>query len=738
MKQILLGLLVLVTPGIAGAAAIPDQVLDVLADNCLDCHDGGSEKGGVNLDFGSIDFTQPDQLDLWLRTFDAIDQGLMPPPQKKQPTNEEREAVLAFLDPELLKHVPIGGALPRRLNQGEYEATIRKLFSLPKFSLPVGFPKDTEYHGFTNVGKGLVLSPSHLEAYSRVAITIADELFPPQKPEPQQQSWTAGPEDMVISFSASAVRGDVLRLASRSVDIMRSCSWPSRIEIKDSGTYRISVDASQFLSDQANPFEGPMILEVRARPVSATDRSKISVFRPLIEIEVNSEMPETTTFEADLYEGETVIFRWANAEMTHEHRELAEQFEAWFRKDQRFHAAWLKAVFPTGDPRRPITTAMRGRNGWDMVSKHLNDPNLDLSDATMDSELTVKFLDLADSNQGTFQYADALCHYYHDHGPSMEFHQLRIEGPLKSVPSPKDLARVKLQEGVLGSRSPGQTDLEVARQMLSDFLPRAFRRPVDDQTVSTYLTLVERHWKEGHSFDDGMHLLLRNILISPRFLYRALEPGKMDDFDLASRLSYFLTQGPPDATLVDLAQRNRLNPDWVLRREAERLLPTKHNSALVQSFVGQWLDTQTLSGIMPDPKFNFGETSVNLAKLETERFFAEILAKNLSMTDFIDPDFTFSSVSFVQRNYGFTPPFALQEGMKLDAKEKARFRRLEIERGGKYGGLLGQASIMMATANGVDTQPVLRGVWVLENLLGMPPPPPPKDVPALTPDTRGT
>jgi hypothetical protein len=158
---------------------------------------------------------------------------------------------------------------------------------------------------------------------------------------------------------------------------------------------------------------------------------------------------------------------------------------------------------------------------------------------------------------------------------------------------------------------------------------------------------------------------------------------------------------------------------------------------MIRSFVGQWLDTKSLPGIMPDPKFNFDDEATALARQETETFFTEILTKNLPMQTFIDPDFTFSSIAFVQRNYGFTPPAAKEAKQPLSQAELSKFQRLAIDRGGRYGGLLGQAAILMATANGVDTQPVIRGAWVLENILGMPSPPPPKNVPALTPDTRG-
>jgi hypothetical protein len=231
-----------------------------------------------------------------------------------------------------------------------------------------------------------------------------------------------------------------------------------------------------------------------------------------------------------------------------------------------------------------------------------------------------------------------------------------------------------------------------------------------------------------------MHLLIRNILISPRFLYRALGPGKGNEHDLATRLAYFLTQGPPDATLIDLANRGHLSESWVLRREAERLMPGTWNHPFVQSFTRQWLDTGLLPEIMPDQKLNFTPYYVEMARDEVEHFFAAMLRENRPMTDFIDPDFTYTSGVFARNVYQLDVE---PKGKAFDTEDR-KLRRIALERGGRTGGLLGQSAIMLATANGVDTQPVLRGVWVLENLLGSPPPPPPKGVPALTPDTQGT
>jgi mono/diheme cytochrome c family protein len=722
-------------------ATMPDAVHAVLAARCLDCHTGDAAEAGVRLDARSIDWASADQVGLWSRVVEVIENRRMPPPDAEQATPAERNAIVAFLDPPLVAHTSFGGTPPRRLNKAEYETTIRKLLKLPSFHLPVGFPPDTERHGFDNLAEGLVLSPAHLEAYAAVARDVADEIFPPPRPTATSARWEAGPHDLVLSFSAATIHGDALRLVSRSVDIMRSCTWPSRIEVKDSGTYTVTVEASQFLSPEGHAFTGPMKLEVYARPVSATDRSRVDAFRLLHTIDVTAESPATTSFEADLYEGDTVLFRWANAEMTHEFEELADQMEAWFRDDPRFLAAWQQAVFVGGYPGRPETTRLRGRNGWDIVSKHWSDPALDMSQATMDSKQTKRLLELWRSMASTTAMADGLCHFYHERGPALEIHRVAIEGPSKSVESPRDKSRAAARQALVGARRDGQTDADLMRSMLVRFLPQAFRRPVDDETVERFLTIGTRHLDEGHSFDEAVHLVLRSVLVSPRFLYRDLEPENdretLDQFDLATRLSYFLTQGPPDTTLVDLATRNRLGESWVLRREATRLMPDRAATPMICSFVGQWLDTKLLPGIMPDPKFNFDDEAVGLARQETETFFAEILRKNLPMTTFIDPDFTFSTIAFCERNYRFTPPDVKDRKTPLTPEEMTRFQRLAIDRGGRYGGLLGQAAILMATANGVDTQPVIRGAWVLENILGMPSPPPPKNVPALTPDTRG-
>lgn len=730
------------------AEPLPQPVDAMIAAHCLDCHDSETEKGGINLDHAAINWADPKQRHLWERVLEVSEQGLMPPAKKPQPDARARDKLHAWLDQRLLQHTPIGGTPPRRLSRDEYRETIKDLFDRKDFRLPDGFPGDTEFHGFRNMGEGLRLSGPLLEAYAEVAWQIADSLYPPAKAAPVSSTRLAKPEDLVLSFSAASVRKgktpaeDALRLASRSPDIMRSCTWPSRMEITDSGIYKVSIRTSTFRPNGADP----MLLEVRARSVTAPERSKISAFRLLKTFEVKAESPATLAFEAELYEGETVLFRWANAELTHTPAELHKLMQAKFAAEPRFLAAWQKTVFPKGLVANPNTTRLRGRNGWNILNRHWQDPDLDLSQASLDSKISRRLLGMFNTQgHGTFSFADALCHYYFEHGPSLEIHQVAIDGPLRRVDGPREKQMAAQRKRVAGIERGALEPAAYAESMLRHFLPKAFRRPVDDETVQHYLGIATTHWEDGHSFEEGMHLLLRNILMSPRFLYRALEKdAQLDDYDLATRLSYFLVGRPPDATLKDLARRSRLSPGWVLRRETQRLLPTRHSHPFVERFTEQWLDTDRLPEIMPDPVFRFAEADVDTATAEVEQFFTAMIRENRPLTDFIDPDFTYTSARFAKKIYELDTEAvrrierAAKKGPRANLQKSLdRVQRIKLERGGRVGGLLGQSAVMMTTANGVDTQPVLRGVWVLENILGSPPPEPPEDVPALTPDTRG-
>ena len=150
----------------------------------------------------------------------------------------------------------------------------------------------------------------------------------------------------------------------------------------------------------------------------------------------------------------------------------------------------------------------------------------------------------------------------------------------------------------------------------------------------------------------GLLLSISSLLISPQFLYRALEPGELDAHDLASRLAYFLTSAPPDSELLAMAASGELLQRGELRIQAKRLLAGQASAAFVEHFVGQWLDTRKLEHLMPDERFNVGQADLRLAKRESEQFFRAMLKETRPMTDFIDPDFPFTTKAVAAKVYG--------------------------------------------------------------------------------------
>ena len=723
---------------LAFRAASAENTVAILNKYCVECHDAELKKGDLDLDSKLSDWNSPTNVTLWEKVLPVVSDGSMPPAKKKQPSQTERKMLAKWLDSSLRENTSFGGTLARRLSKAEYQNTIRVLFDLPDHKVPLGFPDDSTRYGFNNTGEGLVMSPTLLGAYLKVANQVADELVPVKKKAEKSSVRVLKPDDMVANYAAAAKYDNALRFASSGKQIMRSCSWPKRMTVNSSGIYKITVRASSFLPRSRNLMKKePMLLELRARDLAIGEREMIHRFRLLKTISVSSESPQDVSFEAELYEGETILIYWNNSPLSFgggQNKELGEHVRKRFETDKRVLAAWQKVVLENShNPKEGNLFNygdLRGMSGWEEFKKAFRDENLDMSHATMDSVQTKKLIEVF-TKQGNV-LGEAFVYDYYEKGPALDLHEVRVEGPLRLVDGPKDKTVKDKARRLFGARDEALSKEESITKLLEDLLPKTFRKPVEKRTINVYLKMATEHWSQGHSYESGLHLVIRSILISPRFLYRSLDEGPMDDYDLAARLSYFLTQGPPDSTLVGLAAAGKLSNPKVLKEQSIRLFPKNAENRMVQSFTSQWLGTRQLKSIMPDPVFKFTADDLDLAKREVEYFFSGILRSNRPMTDFIDPDFTFTTPAFAERIYQI-------EGAKKKAKKgsASKFQRIALERGSRYGGLLGMSAVMTTTANGVDTQPVLRGVWVLENILGMPVPEPPDDVPALTPDTQG-
>jgi len=295
--------------------------------------------------------------------------------------------------------------------------------------------------------------------------------------------------------------------------------------------------------------------------------------------------------------------------------------------------------------------------------------------------------------------------------------QKRLLADLPPRPVPGDAQRFEV-----ASTQP----LADAERVLTTLVGRAYRRPIGREEVQPFVALVARQLQQRESFDQSLRTGILAVLTSPDFLFHREKPGPLDDHALASRLSYFLWSTMPDEELLTLAGQGKLRQPETLRRQVERLLKDSRASAFSANFVGQWLGLRLIDFTSPDgtlyPEFD------ELLKLsmvqETEKFFQEILDKDLSLTSFIQSDWTFLN-GRLAGHYG------------IPGVDGVTLRRVALPPGSHRGGVLTQASVLKVTANGTTTSPVQRGVWILNNFLGQTPSPPPAGVPAIEPDLRG-
>ena len=271
-----------------------------------------------------------------------------------------------------------------------------------------------------------------------------------------------------------------------------------------------------------------------------------------------------------------------------------------------------------------------------------------------------------------------------------------------------------------------------ATVILRALMRRAYRRPVTDVDLRGPLALYRQARAEG-DFDAGIEMAISSVLVSPQFLFRVerepagLAPNtayRISDLELASRLSFFLWSSIPDDQLLDLAGKGTLHEPPVLKLQVKRMLADARSRALVDNFASQWLHLRNLASITPDMRLfpDFDDNLRQAFRQETELFVDSILREDRSVLDLLRANYTFVNERLA-RHYGIPHVYG------------SRFRRITLDDETGRGGLLRHGSILTVTSYATRTSPVLRGKWVLDNILGVPPPPPLPDVPALKDNT---
>ena len=306
--------------------------------------------------------------------------------------------------------------------------------------------------------------------------------------------------------------------------------------------------------------------------------------------------------------------------------------------------------------------------------------------------------------------------------PGVGFSDVEISGPLYPEWPPAS------HQNLVGNLDLENGSLADAEKPLEKLARLAFRRPLEEGELDKYIGLVKSKLDAGRPFREALVLGMQAILCSTNFLYLREDnhgDGTLSDYEFASRLSYFLWSSLPDKRLLDLAANGQLQDKVTLGTEIDRMVRDPKISRFVKNFSGQWLRLRDINATTPDSKLyaSFDELLQTAMVDEAEAFFRKLLRDNLPITNFLDSDFIMANERLA-KHYG------------IDGIEGIQIRPVKLPKDSVRGGVLTQAGVLKVTANGTNTSPVMRGVWVLENILGYHVPAPPPNIDGIEPDIR--
>ena len=659
---------------------------------CAECHGAEKQKGDRRFDQLAFPILKADALIDVQDIIDQLNLGEMPPEKaKKHPAPAEVAAVVAHLtqlaaDAQTRLASTGGQTVLRRLNRREYLNTISDLFALnvSMFDPTTKFPRDQSVQHMDTIGDALKTSGYLLAQYVDAADQIVEKALSTPAP-PSETTWR---------FTDNFQQQPELRYSHGKVQNFRyMCLYESALSTQHEGAYGPLLAFAQGV-----PADG--FYEIR---VKAEAKNRRHPYDPKI-FGTDPEMP----FRLGVVAGQ------AKVGPLHQPQPIEPQLGETLLKDDvaEWHTfrVWLdrgftpRFTFPNG--------ALSIRTSWNRILRQYN--------ASFPAEVR--------DTTGIVVAREVV--QRHGFPPHIRIHEVEIRGPLDPAwPTAS-------QRAVLGDQpfAPART-----REILTTFATRAYRRPVLPDEIDRLMAVVERRQQSGHTAFAALKDGLKTVLCSPAFLYLA-EPSSdapasppdrtLHAHALAARLSYFLWSSTPDAELTRAANSGELLQPGVLLAQTRRLLASPRADAFVHGLVDSWLNLRTLGDMAPDRGTfarYYAQDLQSAMKRETQLFTRDLLDRNASIVRFLDADYTFANRPLA-RLYGL--PNA------IDGATGHEFRRIPVDPT-QRGGLLGQASVLTVSANGVETSPVIRGVWLLENILGTPPAPPPDNVPPIDPDIRG-
>jgi hypothetical protein len=687
-----------VGPASSLPAAIGPRPVGAFLDRyCLDCHDGETKKGGLDLESLSLNPEDPRTFTTWVLVHDRVRNGEMPPKKKSQPAPAEKLSFLDALAAPLMAsdHARIardGRAAWRRMNRYEYENTLRDLLGIPWLQIKDMLPEDGEAHRFNKVGDALDVSHVQISRYLTAADYALREVL----------IANTSPPSHVTRFYARDQRAFARRV--KYTEFNRS---PER------ATFPIIDNEADLPALEGT---GPMTVgeadpDIREREAMGV---VASTYEPL-EIKFDGFKAQTAGRYRLRFNAHTF---WAGPESP----------QRWWRPS--------RSQLSAGRSREPVSVyaetpprLLRKLGVFEVFPEpaiHELEVYL-LAGETIRPDAVRLF---RSRPPGPWQNPLA----EKDGQPGVAFRWLEVEGPLNEPAIKTGLSllfdELPVARNADGTLSVASHDItHDAQRLLERFTQRAWRRPVPTSEIHRFIPVIHKALASGSSFADAMIAGYSAVLCSPGFVTLEERPGPLDDYALATRLSYFLWNSEPDAELRHLATTGRLREPSTLRAQAHRLLNDAKSHRFVHAFLDYWLDLRHAGATSPDaalyPDYYLDDYLVESAVDESRAFFHELLKANLPARNIIHSDFIFANERLAG-HYG------------IPGVQGITMRPVPLPKESPRGGFLTQASVLKVTANGTTTSPVLRGVWILERILGVHVPPPPSAVPAVEPDTRGT
>lgn len=656
---------VVVCLGWAGVAGGAEPFEAFLAKHCIRCHGPQKEAGDLRIDQLSRDFKSGLDTHHWAEVLDKINGGEMPPETEPQPSQAEIGAFVTGLDTRLKEgRAARMAARPAvthyRLSRKEYQNTVYDLLGVRYDPTKPGeLNEDTLWHGFERIGSELSLSPSHVDRYYGAAGLVLDRAFPVASGEVRKVRKTAAE----LRYGGGKTQQEALdRFGIKRP--LRYLLFPGNVQnalaphwFGRTGPEHSGLYKVRIHASGIRPPEG------QPAHLSIGKRTGEETVDGLIEFDLTApeDCPQVYEFEVFLEMPATLDFCVVATDVV----------------DRRAGAAFRNAL--------------GSRGGY--IFTHSSETLLLNPNAPQMFD---------DKGNGLFS--------------TVLLDWIEWEGPLETE------SEKSRRKGLL---PPDGATVEVVADHLQRFAERAWRRPVKQEELTDYLQAYRSEREAGEKTVDAYLVALQGVLTSRNFIYLVEgEPAareRLNDWEFASRLSYFLWSSMPDDGLFTAAEGGNLNGER-LKKEVDRLLTDGKSNRFVNDFARQWLQLHRVGMFPPDKKLYpmydaWLETSMRSEPVE---YFREMFAKNLPIDGFIDSDWTMANTRLCDF-YGLPEP-------KTDG-----FQRVSLKPEDHRGGLLAMGAVLGLTSDGTRHRPVHRGVWVSEAIFGKTPPPPPANVSAIEP-----